>query len=325
MKTILALVVSSMLFSISACTSSKQDVVEGDSESIAEPIKGDYLGDYVTEGYSKREEGFDWTVVRILNNEQGELVAEISSRSDLKRPSCHWKTNLSAVSTSKLSASFMENSIHFEVVGDSLFIKGEDEEADDSLYFFCNGGGSLKNSYVKLNEPLDIAQISNFTFDQELELQGINFEIKATEQNPYTTLSIEPEGLEIDSTPAIHKVDGGYIKSEIEDLNSDGWPELLVYFNSYGMEMKASLIGYSVNNGKSMSRISMPKMSDEALIGFQGQDEFAIVETSLVRRFPVYKLDQGNWVPTGKTKQIQYNLRNGEASREFYEVNITEY
>jgi hypothetical protein len=210
------------------------------------------------------------------------LVAEISSRSDLKRPSCRWKTKLTLDDNGILSSSFMEKMIHFEVDGDSLLIKGVDAEADGVLSFFCNGGASLKNSYIKLEETLNTSQISNFTFDQELKLQGITFEIKATEQNPYTVLSLGTKGLETDSTPIVHKVDGGYIKSEIEDLNSDGWPEIVIYFNSFGPEMKASLIGYSVNNGKSISQISMPEISEAASTGYQGQDEFAIVETSPV-------------------------------------------
>lgn len=325
MKTVYFLVFSVLLLVFATCSSPKKDAIGNDFEMTTSSNVGDFSGDYVTEGYSKREEGYDWTVVRIFKNEQGELVSEISSRSDLKRPSCHWETDLTIMNETTLSTSFMDKTIHFELVGDSLFIKGENEEADEILYFFCNGGGSLKKSYFKLNEPLDTIQISNFTFDQELELQGISFDVKATEQNPFTILSIETKGLEIDSTPVIHKIDGGYIKSEIEDLNSDGWPELLVYFNTYGMEMKASLIGYSVNNGKSISRISIPEMSEEASIGFQGQDEFAIVETSLIRRFPVFKLEDGNWVSSGKMRQIQYKLRNGEASREFYEASIIEY
>lgn len=325
MKNISYLVSPILVFAFLGCYSPKTDAQSENPSSNTENKSIDFTGNYVTEGYFKREEGYDWTVVQIFKNEQGEFVSEISSRSDLKRPSCSWKTFLSHVDESLLSTSFMDKIIHFELVGDSLFLKGENEDSDDILSFFCNGGGSLKNSYVKLNEPLDIIQISNFKFEQKHKLQGISFDIKATEQNPYTKLTIETEGLELDSTLVSHKIDGGYIKSEIEDLNSDGWPEILVYFNSYGLEMKASLIGYSVNNGKSMSRISMPKMSDEASVGFQGQDEFAIVETSLVQRFPVFILEDGNWVPSGKTRQIQYKLRNGEASREFYEANITEY
>ena len=325
MKRLLYSALPLLVFAAMACTSGTKQMESENSESAITEEEASFIGDFVTEGYFDREKGFDWTVVRIFMDNQGSIKSEISSRSDLKRPSCTWKTDLEIKNPSTLEAQWMDDSFLFEVIGDSLFIKGSDEKSDESLYFFCNGGASLKNSYVRLEESFDSTQISGYTFEQELELQGISFEVHATEQNPYTTILIETEGLEIDSTPVTHQVDGGYIKSEIEDLNSDGWPELLVYFNSYGMEMKSFLIGYSVNNGKSMSRISMPELSEEAAAGFQGQDEFAIVETSLVRRFPVYKLEDGKWIPSGKTRQIQYKLRDGEAAREFYEVSIMEF
>lgn len=312
-------------FGCSTSTPTSNLPEEGGIENTIEQTSENFIGDFVTEEYKNREDGYDWTVVRILQNELGELSAEISSRSDLKRPSCRWATQLDTLDEQTLVTSFMDETILFKVKGDSLWIEGDSPEADELLHFFCNGGASLKNSYTRIHEPLDESQIKNFTFDQTLSLQGIDFEIKATEQNPYTILEITPRGLEIDNSTVNHQVDGGYIKSEIEDLNSDGWPEVLVYFNTYGLEMKAFLIGYSVNNGKSMSRISMPELTEEQKEGFRGMDEFAIVETSLIRRFPTYQLDGENWAPTGKTRQIQYKLRNGEASREFYVVNVSEY
>ncbi|MGB5191200.1 MAG: hypothetical protein WBN54_14170, partial [Robiginitalea sp.] len=59
--------------------------------------------------------------------------------------------------------------------------------------------------------------------------------------------------------------------------------------------------------------------------GYMGHDEFAVVETSLVRRFPVYKSGDSNSNPTGGTRQIQYKLQDGEASRLFVIDNISEY
>ncbi|MBN3518492.1 hypothetical protein JYB62_00640 [Algoriphagus lutimaris] len=328
MKKVYYLLLSSFLFFEFACSNStstsnlsKEDGIENNTEQTSE----NFLGDFVTEYYKNREDGYDWTVVRILQNELGELSAEISSRSDLKRPSCRWATQLDTLDEQTLVTSFMDATIFFKVKGDSLWIEGDSPEADEMLHFYCNGGASLKNHYTRIHEPLDESQIKNFTFDQTLSLQGIDFDIKATEQNPFTILEIKPHGLEIDNSPVNHKIDGAYIRSEIEDLNSDGWPEILIYFNSYDQEMKAFLIGYSVNNGKSMSIISMPEMTEEQKEGFRGQDEFAIVETSLIRRFRTYQLDGKNWTPTGKIKQIQYKLRNGESSREFYVVNVSEY
>lgn len=44
-----------------------------------------------------------------------------------------------------------------------------------------------------------------------------------------------------------------------------------------------------------------------------GHDEFAVVEGTFVQRFPIYKDTDTNVQPTGKTRQLQYKLKAGEA------------
>jgi len=42
-------------------------------------------------------------------------------------------------------------------------------------------------------------------------------------------------------------------------------------------------------------------------------DEFAVVENTFVQRFPLYAAGDTNAKPTGKMRQLQYKLRQGEA------------
>jgi hypothetical protein len=44
-----------------------------------------------------------------------------------------------------------------------------------------------------------------------------------------------------------------------------------------------------------------------------GHDEFAVVEGTLVQRFPLYREGDANARPTGKIRQLQYKLKAGEA------------
>ena len=46
---------------------------------------------------------------------------------------------------------------------------------------------------------------------------------------------------------------------------------------------------------------------------------------SLARRFPIYKDRDTNNNPTGGTRQIEYKLKDGEASRLFVIDKISEY
>lgn len=52
------------------------------------------------------------------------------------------------------------------------------------------------------------------------------------------------------------------------------------------------LIGYSVNDGKSVSQVHLPEISGnkEVDIGYMGHDEMAIVENSFCQRFPSIKM-----------------------------------
>jgi hypothetical protein len=45
--------------------------------------------------------------------------------------------------------------------------------------------------------------------------------------------------------------------------------------------------------------------------GYAVHDDFAVVEGFLVRKFPIYSSDGSS--PTGKTRQLQYTLAQGEA------------
>ncbi|MGB5190195.1 PliI family lysozyme inhibitor of I-type lysozyme [Robiginitalea sp.] len=164
-------------------------------------------------------------------------------------------------------------------------------------------------------------------FQKILTLQDITFDITTIGDGSVSELTIEPTGLEIDNQKIALEIEGQVVNAEIEDLNSDGFPEILIYTVSAGSGSYGDVIAYSVNNGKSISQIYFPDITEnkEAGMGYMGHDEFAVVETSLVRRFPVYKPGDSNSNPTGGTRQIQYKLQDGEASRLFVIDNISEY
>ena len=157
------------------------------------------------------------------------------------------------------------------------------------------------------------------SFQKTLALNNISFDIKTIGEGSLRQLSIQPKGLEEDNREINLEIDGQVMNAAIGDLNSDGFPEILIYTISAGSGSYGNVIGYSVNNGKSLSQITFPELSDnkEASAGYMGHDEFAIVENSLVRKFPIYKDKDTNSNPTGGTRQIVYKLKNGEASRIF--------
>lgn len=161
------------------------------------------------------------------------------------------------------------------------------------------------------------------TFIKRLSLNTISFEINLIDKQ----LTIQPSGLTKDNTKVSKEIEGTITNAEIGDLNKDGFPEVLVYITSDGSGSYGSVIGYSVNDGKSMSEIFMPDIFDnpKASKGYMGHDEFAIVENSFCRRFKTYNPQDTNSNPTGKMRQIQYQLKEGENSRVFAVDKITEF
>jgi len=191
--------------------------------------------------------------------------------------------------------------------------------------------GKINKEQIENNEVLSIEnpiqEEQKIVFQKTLTLQNITFDIITTGEGSISELTIQPKGLEIDNQEIAVELDGQVVNAEIEDLNSDGFPEILIYTTSAGSGSYGNVIGYSVNNGKSISQIYFPDIFEnkEASSGYMGHDEFAVIETTLARRFPVYKDGDTNNNPTGGTRQIEYKLKDGEASRLFVIEKISEY
>lgn len=152
-------------------------------------------------------------------------------------------------------------------------------------------------------------------FKKTLEIQGFSFAIDATSEGSINQLRITPTGLKEDKKPAEIEIEGTVSGAEIGDLDSNGFPEVYVYVTSAGSGSYGSLVAYAVNNGKSMTPIYLPPITDDAKAskGYMGHDEFAVLENVLGRRFPIYNEGDTNSKPSGKTRQLQYKLVPGEA------------
>ena len=165
------------------------------------------------------------------------------------------------------------------------------------------------------SEPPVPTATADGPFEQTLELQGVRFKLNCPNDSSINTLSIQPAGLEVDNSTIVREVDGSVAGAEVADLNADGSPEVYVYVNSAGSGSYGSLVAYAANKRKSLSEIYLPPLGQDApeARGYMGHDQFAVVENTLVRRFPVYKAGDTNSAPSGGTRQLQYKLVPGEA------------
>lgn len=164
-------------------------------------------------------------------------------------------------------------------------------------------------------------------FDQTLKLQGIRFRVTSANSGSVNELKIVPSGLAIDNAPIVRTIEGRITRAEVADLNADGSPEVYGYIRSAASGAFGTLVAFSANQRKSLSEIYLPPVSDDALAarGYGGHDDFAVVESTLVRRFPVYKDGDSNTAPSGGVRQMQYKLQPGEANWQLKLDRVVEY
>ena len=191
----------------------------------------------------------------------------------------------------------------------------------ESIYVYWDTSGLPDNGNQKL-------KLSNsHVFDKTMKLQGITFHVSSPNNSSLNTVEIRPAGLKKDNSVIKKEIDGTVTGAEIADLNSDGSPEIYIYIHSAGSGTYGNVIAYSANNKKSLSGIYLSPLTDDTINsqGYMGHDEFTVIETSLARRFPVYKKGDTNSEPSGGTRQLQYKLVAGEATWQLKLVNSVEF
>jgi len=156
---------------------------------------------------------------------------------------------------------------------------------------------------------------ANAPFAQQFSWGKIKFDVQSTNSTGPNMVIVTPSGLAIDNRPKEAQIQGQLVSAEVADINRDGSPELYLYIRSNENPPRMQLLAYSVNRGKSMSDIvlSAPSNKPEYSEGYRGWDQFSVVESSLVQRFPVFA-DQAADTEPSSVRQIRYRLFPGEAN-----------
>ncbi len=140
----------------------------------------------------------------------------------------------------------------------------------------------------------------------------INCYNKSSEKNPIT---IYPVGFESEARDFSFELKGVLIGTEVDDLNRDGFPELLLYVTSSDSLNKSSVIAISSQENKSVAPIVFPDILDDPRLrdGYKGADKYMLLEGVLMRTYPLYEKDaNGVQQPTGKMRRLMYRVAPGE-------------
>ncbi|MFD2554131.1 PliI family lysozyme inhibitor of I-type lysozyme [Sphingobacterium tabacisoli] len=275
-------------------------------------------GNYVDTTYEKRAEGFDWVGISVQQLSDTVINIKVRSRADLKGPTCTLDAQASKTRTNVYRTMLEGKPVLLSFDDESVHIKSELVNDSTILNFYCSGGASLGGRYKKIKEDLDSTQVDRTSFIKNLKFNGISFSIRSKHDGDKEQLTITPTGLSIDNDIHSHDITGQTVlDAQIGDMNKDGYPEVLVYTQSHGSGSYGSIIGYSVNKGKSLSQIYFPPTAANPKInkGYLGHDSFSLVDGYLIQKFPVYQEGDTNANPTGKHRAIKYELTDGESTR----------
>ena len=129
-------------------TQKEQKVVEND----------DFDGNYVNNSYSQRMEGYDWIAVMVSEESDNQLKIAVRSRVDKKKPTCTFDAVAQKLDKNTYTSVVQDKKVLFRFNANSIAIETEKKEDSGILNFYCSGGASIADTYIKINEQLDETQ-----------------------------------------------------------------------------------------------------------------------------------------------------------------------
>lgn len=148
--------------------------------------------------------------------------------------------------------------------------------------------------------------------DTTMKVGKAGYRVVCNNRNPEkNNLSITPMGFEAGAREVTLEIKGRILATESDDLNNDGFPDLVLYVYSSDVNGYGKVFGIYSDKNQGIRPIIFPDIMDDMKlsVGYKGHDEYSLVEGNLMRRFPLYqKNDSLNFVPNGMMRQIQYRV-----------------
>ena len=129
------------------------------------------------------------------------------------------------------------------------------------------------------------------------------------------SLSISPVGFK-GARPIYFNIKGKVSKIIVDDLNDDGYPDLLVLIYTGANNEIGNVVGITSNQNTDIMPVFFPDIYNDPKLreGYKGHDEFAVVVGTLLRTFPIYKPGDTD-TPSGGKRVVQYKIDKGENGR----------
>jgi hypothetical protein len=152
-------------------------------------------------------------------------------------------------------------------------------------------------------------------FDSTMMFGKGGFRVICKNKNPdENSLSVKLIGFESTARGLDVFIKGTITRAEVDDLNNDGWPDLLLYAKTGANGMYGTVYGLASNQNHAVIPFLLPDVMMDGKIsgGYKGHDEFELFQGSLIQRFPIYKPGDSTDHPTGGKRVVQYNVAPNE-------------
>ena len=102
--------------------------------------------------------------------------------------------------------------------------------------------------------------------------------------------------------------------AQIDDLNTDGFYDLVVYVYSGPSGEFGTVYALMSQENKSLLPVLLPDPMLDGKInqGYKGYDEFSMLDGTILRKFPIYKTGDEKGKPTGGFRVVQYQTVRDE-------------
>ena len=104
-------------------------------------------------------------------------------------------------------------------------------------------------------------------------------------------------------------IDGRLVEVFNTDMDTDGNPEVLIYYTLNDKINSADIICFEFN-GKNVNRINFPELSSKTKKQYRGLDKFYVKDAKLVREFNLFEEDDKEGKNALTKKKVEYFIKN---------------
>lgn len=159
------------------------------------------------------------------------------------------------------------------------------------------------------------AQVEIPKIDSTLKIGKVGYRVECRNRKvDLNELDVVPIGFDHDVRPLHFMLPGRVAKAEIDDLNGDGYPDLVLYVYADSFKVFGLVYAFVSKGNKSIATCTLPDPAMDGQInsGYHGHDQFSLLQGYLLEKFPIYKAGDAKDNPTGGTRSILYQLVPGD-------------